>query len=236
MPRQLRFTPPGWPFHVWSRGNHRQDIFFSDADRHLYLDLLARHARESGVSILGYCLMRNHVHLVLQPSTGEGLSWMMMRLNSQYAQTLQFRQQVLGHFWQGRFHAALLDDHYFWTVMSYVELNPVRAGVVSTAEKWSWSSAQAHLGAGRWPLWLDREPFCSRYTAQAWQEVLSSEVHSTAHAYIQRATRQNRPMCSQELVKKWEAETGMHLLPRTKGRPSKQFCERLPAQGGAAHV
>ena len=183
------------------------------------MDLLIRHCEENAVSVLGYCLMRNHVHLVLQPSTNSGLTRAMMRLNSEYAQAMHFRMQVAGHFWQGRFKASVMDENYFWTVMRYVELNPVRAGLVMAADRWPWSSAGAHLGMASWPDWLAREQFCSRYTAEGWRSVLAVAVAPTQNAQIRQAVRQNRPMALREQVRKWEAESKIYLLPRDLGRP-----------------
>jgi putative transposase len=163
--------------------------------------------------------MRNHVHLVLQPSTDDGLTRSMMRLNSEYAQIMHFRMQVAGHFWQGRFKASVMDDNYFWTVMRYVELNPVRAGLVLAADRWMWSSAGAHLATASWPDWLAREPFCSRYCADEWRSILSLAVAPTQYGQIRQTIRQNRPMADHKLVRKWEAESKIQLLPRGRGRP-----------------
>ena len=99
--------------------------------------------------------MTNHVHLILQLSTDDGLSRAMQRLNSEHAQGVQFRLGRSGHLWQGRFKATTMDEAYLWSALRYVELDPVRAGMVGSAEKWPWSSAAAHLGVGLWPEWLD---------------------------------------------------------------------------------
>ena len=188
---------------------------------------MIRHAQESGVQILAYCFMRNHVHLVLQPTTESGLSWMMMRLNSEYGQAMQFRMKVSGHFWQARFKASVMDEAYLWTVLRYVELNPVRAGAVTSADQWPWSSAGAHLGTTDWPEWLEREPFVSRYTAGEWRTALLTGVSQSTKAQLWRALRQNRPLAAQDLIQKWEAESGLHLVPRKRGRPSKKESGQL---------
>ena len=164
MPRPLRFAPAGVPLHIRIRGNQRQDVFYDDADRRNYVDLLVRHCEERQVGILGYCLMTNHVHLILQPTLDTGLSEAMSRINSEHAQKVQFRQRRTGHLWHGRFKATAMDALYLWTALRYVELNPVRAGLVSQPEDWYWSSAGAHLGVAHWPDWLDGrawgEEFC----------------------------------------------------------------------------
>jgi putative transposase len=169
MARPLRFAPAGIPLHVRSRGNQRQDVFADNADRLRYLELLARHCQEYDVKILGYCLMTNHVHLVLQPSSDDGLSRAMQRLNSEHAQAVQCRLGRSGHLWQGRFKGTPMDENYLWTALRYVELNPVRAGMVSRTHEWPWSSAAAHLGLGHWPVWLDRGIWSERFDHASWR-------------------------------------------------------------------
>ena len=106
MARPIRFAPAGVPLHVRSRGNQRQDVFVDDADRRRYLDLMSRHCQEHGVRVLGYCQMTNHVHLVMQPTTDDGLTRTMMRVNSEHAQVVQFRLGRTGHLWQGRYSGS----------------------------------------------------------------------------------------------------------------------------------
>ena len=131
----------GVPVHVRSRGNQRQDVFGDDVDRRRYQDLMVQHCAEFGVDILGYCQMTNHVHLILQPSSDDGLSRAMQRINSEHAQAVQLRLGRSGHLWQGRFKATAMDEAYLWAALRYVELNPVRAAMVGQAEQWPWSSA-----------------------------------------------------------------------------------------------
>jgi putative transposase len=223
MAKPLRFAPPDFPVHVWMRGNQKQDIFFADSDRYRFLDLLAQHSREHSVRVLAYCLMTNHVHLILEPTIEDGLSWMMMRLNSEYAQSTQFRLQRSGHFWQGRFRSSVMDNNYLWTVFRYVELNPVRANLVRSPGDWKWSSAACHMGLAPWPDWLEPKPFTSVYSAEEWREQLKSAIEPNVRAQIWRATRMNRPLASREKIEAWEAQFSISLQLRPPGRPKRNW-------------
>jgi putative transposase len=222
MGRPLRFAPAGVPLHVWCRGNQQQNIFLDDADRRRYMELLVRHATERAVRILGYCQMTNHIHLILEPSDDDGLTRMMTRLNSEHAQTVQFRASRRGHLWQGRFRAAPMDDRYLWTALRYVELNPVRAGMVERPEDWRWSSAAAHLGLAMPAEWLEWRTWSSRWDAASWAEFLGAPAGAEEEGRIRRATRENRPLAGVEAVRRWEAEYGVTLLPGTPGRPRRE--------------
>lgn len=231
MAKTLRFAPPDGPVHVWIRGNQKQDVFFTAGDRQRYLDLLARHSMEQRVEILGYCLMTNHVHLVLKPTVEDSLSWMMMGLNAEYAQCIQFKLDRRGHLWQGRFCSSVMDDPHFWAVMRYVELNPVRANLVPSAELWPWSSAAAHTGRSPWPTWLETQPFCSGVSAAEWAERLKTPVNPRERALIWRATRMNRPLASPAKIETWETQFSVSLRPGRPGRPKRQWLGSTNAAG-----
>ena len=223
MARSIRFAPADLPVHVWVRGNQQQDVFYCAADRRRFLDLMVRHSREQKVEVLAYCLMNNHVHLALLPSNEDGLSWMMMRLNSEYAQFMQFRLDRRGHLWQGRFKGCVMDDTYLWTVLRYIELNPVRARIVSRADEWAWSSARVHMGLEEWPQWLSREPFSSRFTPNEWCGQLKTEITSNDRAAIWRATRLNRPLAGDANIKAWEMKFSVSLRTSSPGRPKRHW-------------
>ena len=145
MPRGARIVVPGLPHHVIQRGNRRQAIFASDLDRRLYLKYLAQSCQAAGVSCLAWCLMDNHVHLVLVPSSADALRAAMARAHTRYAQWINKSQDVSGHLFQGRFLSYAMDDAHFVVAVRYVENNPVKAGLVAAAEDWRWSSARAHV-------------------------------------------------------------------------------------------
>ena len=145
MARLARVVIPGHPHHVTQRGNGRARTFFDDADYALYRDLLAEHCRAAEVEVWAWCLMPNHVHLILVPSDPDGLRRALARVHRRYAGVIQARRKRTGHFWQGRFGAVAMDEEHLAAALRYVSLNPVRARLVERAQDWRWSSTHAHL-------------------------------------------------------------------------------------------
>ena len=139
MARLARIVLPHIPHHVTQRGNGRARTFFGDADYRHYSDLLADHCRRHGIGIWGWCLMPNHVHLILTPSDKDGLRAALSRVHRMYAGHVHAREQRTGHFWQGRFGCVAMDEAHLVAAMAYVALNPVRARLVEKAEDWPWS-------------------------------------------------------------------------------------------------
>ena len=157
MARPLRIEFPGATYHVTSRGNRQQPIFVDDADRELFLATLARAMERMDATVLAYCLMGNHYHLVLCTRRGN-LSALMRQINGVYTQAVNRRHATSGHVFQGRFKAILVDrDAYLLELLRYVELNPVRAQLVTAAGDWEWSSYRAHTGQVAAPAWLDSD-------------------------------------------------------------------------------
>jgi putative transposase len=158
MARPLRVHLPGALYHVMSRGNARQEIFLEDGDRARFLERLTVTCARFRVRCHAYCQMRNHFHLVLEPSTLP-LSRMMQQLNSSYSQWFNRKHSRVGHVLQGRYRALVLDDEsYLRRVVRYIALNPVRGGLVESPEQWPWSSYRATVGLEDPPafLFLDR--------------------------------------------------------------------------------
>jgi len=141
MPRSARIVVPGVAHHVIQRGNRRQDVFFSDDDKEFYLTLLYKWSHIGGVSILAYCLMNNHVHLVGVPRSAGSLALTFGETHKRYAQVVNARRGWTGHLWQARFSSYPLDDPYRFRAIRYAEMNPVRAKLVGRAEEYPWSSA-----------------------------------------------------------------------------------------------
>jgi putative transposase len=146
MPRVARLVLPGHPHHVTQRGNRRQPTFFSDADYGLYLGLLRYWCGKSGASVWAWCLMPNHVHLVLVPAGTDGLRAALAPTHRLYTAEVNRREGWRGHLWQSRFASFPMEEAHLHACLRYVELNPVRAGLVERPEQWRWSSARAHLG------------------------------------------------------------------------------------------
>ncbi len=135
----------GLPHHVTQRGNRREAIFFEDGDHDIYRDLLAEQTRRAGVEVWAYCLMPNHVHLILTPTRAEGLGLAVGEAHRRYTNFINARGRWTGHLFQSRFASVAMDEAHLMTAVCYVNLNPVRARLVSRAEDWPWSSARAHL-------------------------------------------------------------------------------------------
>jgi len=133
------------PHHVTQRGNNRQPGFLDDLDRRSYCKLLAQWSRRCGLRVLGYCFMTNHVHLVVVPERADALARGLGRAHFLYAREFHLHHNTSGHLWQNRFFSTTLDARRLFTALRYVDLNPVRAGIVHQAEAYQWSSAQAHV-------------------------------------------------------------------------------------------
>ncbi len=154
MARPLRLECEGAIYHVIARGNERRDIFRDDFDRRLYLNRLGVCRDRLQFAVLAYCLMSNHVHLVLQRGP-EPLSRVMLMLHSAYAQAFNRRHSRVGHLFQGRYKAFVVEkDRYFLALLRYVLRNPCEAALASRAESYAWSSAR-FMRSGRGPRWLD---------------------------------------------------------------------------------
>jgi putative transposase len=119
--------------HVTQRGNARQVIFGEDTDRRTYLELLRQYSELYGLSLLGYCLMSNHVHLIAIPHAATAMANTLKQTHGRYAAYWNASQSSSGHVWQGRFYSCPLDDPHLWEALRYTELNSVRAGLVTTA-------------------------------------------------------------------------------------------------------
>lgn len=157
MSRPLRIEFPGAVYHVTSRGDRRESIFVDDHDRRGFLDTVAQALSRFDAEILAYCLMSNHYHFVLHTRQAN-LSLLMRQINGVYTQAFNRQHNKVGHLFQGRFKAILVDrEAYLLEVCRYVELNPVRARMVKNPEAWAWSSYRAHVGLADSPAWLDTD-------------------------------------------------------------------------------
>ena len=145
MARLARVVVPGVPHHVTQRGNRRQQTFFQEEDYAAYLALLGEWCGRCEVQVWAYCLMPNHVHLIVVPQSEDGLRRGLGEARRRYTRRVNFREGWRGHLWQGRFASFAMDDRYLLRAARYVELNPVRARLCRVPWRWRWSSAAAHL-------------------------------------------------------------------------------------------
>ncbi|WP_093037083.1 transposase [Thiocapsa roseopersicina] len=145
MARLPRVVVPGLPHHVTQRGNRRQRTFFGDEDYAACWRLLSTSCRACGTQVLVYCLMPNHVHLILVPGDELGLRDALGEAHRRYTRMINFREGWRGHLWQERFHSFVMDERHLIAAARYVERNPVRALLCARPQDWPWSSARAHL-------------------------------------------------------------------------------------------
>lgn len=147
MARRPRLHVPGGFYHVTLRGNHRNPIFFSDADRDLLDRIVAEGLSALSARLHAYCWMTNHIHMLVQVSD-EPLGGLVRRIASGYARTVQLRLDTTGHLFERRYHAHLVDaNQYLLTLVQYIHLNPVRAGMVADPAAYPWSSHRVYLGS-----------------------------------------------------------------------------------------
>jgi len=218
MARLARAVAAGAPHHVTQRGNRRQQTFFCDEDYIAYRSFLAEGCRSAGVEVWGYCLMPNHVHLILTPSDPDGLRVALGEAHRRYSRQVNFREGWRGYLWQGRFASAAMDEDHLLACARYVELNPVRAGLVARAQDWPWSSARAHLD-GRDDSLVSARPLLDRVSD--WPDLLASGLSDDEHAALRRGERTGRPLGSPAFVDDLERRLGRPLAPRKPGRKTK---------------
>jgi putative transposase len=154
MARLPRLTLAGYPHHIILRGNNRQAIFVDNADFQRMLALLQIHAQEQGVQVHAFVLMSNHLHLLLTPLEDKSLPQMMQAVGRSYVLYFNKRHSRSGTLWEGRYRSALIQtERYFLACMAYIDLNPVRAGMVAQAADYGWSSHGHYIGT-RPEAWL----------------------------------------------------------------------------------
>jgi putative transposase len=225
-----RAAAVGVPHHVTQRGNGRQDVFFTERDREAYLDALFDYAARYGMRVWGYCLMRNHVHLVVVPEAERSLAQVFGRTHSDYARYANVARRSCGHLWQARFYSCALDQAHVWAALAYVERNPVRAGMVAEAEEYRWSTAAAHCREDTSGRGLDLSEWRRSFSGARWREVLRTSVRGEAlEERLREATRRGYPLGSEGFVDRIGSMLGRELKPRPPGRPQAKGPE--PACG-----
>jgi putative transposase len=223
MPRLARVIAQGVAHHITQRGNARCDVFDSDADRLVYLSLLRQYSILYPCSLVGYCLMSNHVHLIAIPHRADSLPALLRHTHGRYAAYLNARRGQSGHLWQGCYYSCPLDRAHLWVALRYVERNPVRAGMVALPEDHPWSSAATHCGVALRQSWLDLDSWRAEWTAASWQDFLIDHRDQDAEAQrIRRSTHTGRPLGALQFVREMERTLQRALAPRKGGRPPKR--------------
>ena len=195
-------------------------MFFSENDKKFYLRLIKRLGRKNGLAFLAYCLMDNHVHLIVIPETKESLSRAVGETHRLYTTAVNIREEWKGYLWQGRFSSFPLSDRHLFEAVRYVELNPVRAGIVDQPEDYPWSSARARIFRTNDPLVSANERL---FSIVDWPAYLNETGDSKFEAAFKRHQKTGRPMGDDRFLGKLETLTGRKLLPLKRGRKPKNM-------------
>lgn len=191
-------------------------VFFSDDDYRVYLELMNRWCDKHQVEIWAYCLMPNHVHLVAVPSTAEGLRLAIGEAHRRYTRHINFRERWRGHLWQERFASFPMDEQHLLAAVRYVELNPVRAGLVRAAGEWEWSSALAHLTEQAESDLLTLQPMLDR--VDDWRSFLEDDLPADEMAELELHSRTGRPLGSSRFIDDLEGRLNRSLRKKKPGR------------------
>jgi putative transposase len=227
MARLARVSVPGHPYHVLQRGNNRQAIFLSDADRETMRSLLAQSAPQFDVVLHAYVLMDNHFHLLATPQGPDGLSKMMQTVGRRYVRYFNDTHGRTGTLWDGRYRSALVQsERYLLACMVYMDLNPVRAGMVAQAQDYPWSSHAHYIGLHNDRLvtphalvWeLGNTPFAreSRY-----RELVQAGVSREQRSALGQSVTSGWVLGDARFVAGLQGRTGRRLTRSTPGRPVK---------------
>ena len=223
MARIARFVVPGLPHHVTQRGNRRERVFFGDDDYELYRDLLASQCRKQGVACWAYCLMPNHVHLILVPDRKEALGRALGETHRRYSSVVNARLRVTGHLFQSRFGSVVTDEEHLMAAVRYVALNPVRAKLVQRAEDWRWSSARAHC-EGRDDGLVSVAPLVDRCGGR-FADFLDAPGSAETVLALRASETIGRPLGSQAFLDRLAAATGRDPRPKRRG-PKPRFARK----------
>ena len=220
MPRDARVVCAGVPYHVTQRGNFRMNIFEEEADREKYLEYFMMYREKFEVRVYAWCLMSNHVHFIVEPATENGLAELFKFTHMRYSQYFNKKKGSFGHLWQGRFFSCPLDNEHLYEAMRYVELNPLRAGIVNRIDGYQWSSMKEHLN-GKGKMRLD--DVNKHLEIDDWKEYLREKADEELVKNIRNKTKVGKPLGDAKFIKKIEKLTGKSFTFRKSGRPKKEI-------------
>jgi len=222
MARLSRITAPGLAHYVTQRGNRGQPVFFAPDDYALYRNLLAEHCGRASIEVWAYCLMPDHVHLILVPQVPAALARAIGETHRRYTAFVNGRAGCTGHLFRARFASVVMDEDHALAAVGHVARNPVRAGLVARAEDWPWSSARAHL-AGRDDVLVRVAPLVR--CMGRFSDLVAAEPNAAAIARLRAAETIGRPVGSDEFITTLERQLGRPLRPQRPGRKTKRWAE-----------
>ena len=226
MPRRARMYIPDRPYHVIQRGNNREACFIEPENYLFYLELWQELSRRYGVAVHAYCLMTNHIHFLATPGSESALSNTLKVVGSRYAQYINKTYRRTGTLWEGRHRASLIQsERYLLTCMRYIELNPVRAGMVSRPEEYRWSSH----GVNAWGdhSWLSSHDEYRRLASRAneryyaYRELFRDQLREQDLHVIRKAAHYCQPVGDDHFRCQIEQQYGIKLGQMRRGRPVK---------------
>ena len=225
MARLPRLTLPGYPHHIIQRGNNRQAIFAENADYEALLELLEEYSKKFNVAVHGYVLMSNHFHLLATPQTEDGVPQLLQSVGRSYVRRFNKRQGRTGTLWEGRYKSTLIQaERYLLACMVYMDLNPVRAGMVSSPADYPWSSYLHYTGRRPdklitpHPLYweMGNTPFARE---QAYAELVSAGIGSRQQQALTEATFRGWALGEPDYVADLQRRTERRVTKAKAGRP-----------------
>ncbi len=218
MARLSRIVIPGVPHHVTQRGNRRLPTFLRDDDYAAYLEFLKEGCAKTGTEVWAYCLMPNHVHLLLVPQNKDGLRAALGETHRRYTRRINLREDWRGHLWQERFASFPADEAHALSAARHMELNPVRAKLCKSPAEYRWSSARAHIRGDADSL-LNTSALL-RFNPE-WAAFLQSGIDQPAMDAIRLHESTGRPLGSPDFIAKIETMLGKLVAPQKAGRKPK---------------
>lgn len=228
MARLPRYILPGQPQHIIQRGNNRGPTFFADGDYRFYLHCLKAAAEKHDCAVLAYVLMTNHVHLLLNPGNATAISKVLQSVGRRYVQYINYTYRRTGTLWEGRFKAAVIDsEQYLLTCYRYIELNPVRAGMVPYPSDYRWSSYHAHAEGAPDPLLQDHELYLrlgktAEERQQAYRQLFTAHLDAAMLSTIRDATNKAWPLGNDKFRTSIEATLQRRARPLPRGGARKR--------------
>ena len=237
MPRRPRIHINGLPLHIVQRGHNRSACFFAEEDRLTYLNWLHEALQRERCKLHAYVLMTNHVHLLMAPEQADAVSRVMISVGRRYVQRINRTYGRTGTLWDSRYKSSLVQtQRYLLCCQRYIELNPVRAGMVSAPTDYPWSSYRANALGQTNPLLTPHEEYLALGTddqsrCAAYRDLFSSESEAVPIADLRMALQQNQPIGDRRFYADVEAMTGQRRELKRRGRPRKQAETEVAEEG-----
>jgi putative transposase len=228
MGRPPRPIENGLVYHALNRGNNCADVFADEEDRSAFLESLAKTKDRYPFQLFGYCLMRNHFHLLLRPDDGQSISRILQSLTVAHTWRYHKRRRTSGHVWQGRFKSPVIqDDSHLLVVLRYIEANPLRAKIVADPSDYPWSSFPCH-GLGHddplvspFPEWNELGK-SEAERRKRWRTKVRGHQSDAELAAIRNSWRSGLPLGDPQWTEQMAAQLNIPLVPRPRGRPRKE--------------